>query len=121
VNTNQNRAAVAAITLRSIAQRLTHDQLTERDEIDIGKQLIGVADEFDAAAAERSRALSASPLRDAERATLLVRINDTLRFLGAPGDWGYGTRLADLTLELLWLRQQLQTAAPKASEVQAGA
>jgi len=47
-------------------------------------------------------------LRPNERATLEVRLNDLLRFLNAPGDWGYGTPIADLTLYLLQFRQKLQ-------------
>lgn len=46
-------------------------------------------------------------LRPNERATLDVRLNDLLKFLNAPGDWGYGTPMADLTLYLLNFREQL--------------
>ncbi len=47
-------------------------------------------------------------MRPNERATLEVRLNDLLRFLNAPGDWGYHTPMADLTLYLLRFRQKLQ-------------
>lgn len=136
MKTDDNRAAVAAQTIRASIARLRQPvdlvnsawkgaamSLTDR----IGNEarvLAGVAEELEAAAVvmhERSRAISASPLRETERATLLIRINDTLRFLGAPGDWGYGTRLGDLTLELLWLRQQLQNSAALESEARVGA
>lgn len=33
-----------------------------------------------------------------------ARVDDLLRFLGAPGDWGYDTELGDLTLNLLRIR-----------------
>lgn len=46
-------------------------------------------------------------LMTAERATLDVRLNDLLKFLNAPGDWGYGTPMADLTLYLLNFREHL--------------
>lgn len=46
-------------------------------------------------------------LRPNERATLELRLNDLLKFLNAPGDWGYGTPMADLTLYLLQFRQKL--------------
>lgn len=49
-------------------------------------------------------------LKPNERATLDVRLNDLLRFLNAPGDWGYGTPMADLTLYLLNFREQLNRA-----------
>lgn len=48
-------------------------------------------------------------LRPHERATLEVRLNDLLRFLNSPGDWGYGTPMADLTLYLLEFRAQLNS------------
>lgn len=31
------------------------------------------------------------------RERLLLRIDDLLRLLGAPGDWGYDTKLGELT------------------------
>jgi len=45
-----------------------------------------------------------------ERAKLEVRLDDLLRFLNAPGDWGYGTPMADLTLYLLKFRELLNRA-----------
>lgn len=47
------------------------------------------------------------PMKPHERATLELRLNDLLKFLNAPGDWGYGTPMADLTLYLLEFRQKL--------------
>jgi hypothetical protein len=49
-------------------------------------------------------------LSERERGTLETRLNDLMRFLGAPGDWGYGTPMADLTLYLLNFREQLNRA-----------
>lgn len=46
-------------------------------------------------------------LRPNERQTLELRLNDLLKFLNAPGDWGYGTPMADLTLYLLKFRESL--------------
>ena len=42
-----------------------------------------------------------SPLNERERATLDMRMGDLLKFLGAPGDWGYGTAMGDLTEYLI--------------------
>lgn len=36
-------------------------------------------------------------LSASEASTLRLRIDDLLRFLGSPGDWGYGTKLGELT------------------------
>lgn len=36
-------------------------------------------------------------LSNAERKLILMRIDDLLRMLGAPGDWGYGTKIGELT------------------------
>jgi hypothetical protein len=42
-----------------------------------------------------------SPLSEKERATLDMRMGDLLKFLGSPGDWGYGTAMGDLTVYLI--------------------
>lgn len=43
-------------------------------------------------------ALPPNDVTDAERIRLLMRLDDLLRVLGAPGDWGYDTQLGKLTL-----------------------
>jgi len=47
-----------------------------------------------------------------DRSRLLMRIDDVLRTLGAPGDWGYGTKLGELT-RVLHAQKQVLCAAPK--------
>lgn len=49
-------------------------------------------------------------LRPHEKAVLELRLNDLLKFLNAPGDWGYGTPMADLTLYLINFRGMLNRA-----------
>jgi hypothetical protein len=46
---------------------------------------------------DEKQRFSISPLTDRERVTLGMRMDDLLKFLGAPGDWGYGTAMGDLT------------------------
>jgi hypothetical protein len=46
-------------------------------------------------------------LSERERGVLETRLNDLLRFLNAPGDWGYDTPMADLTIYLLKFREML--------------
>lgn len=46
-------------------------------------------------------------LRPHERGTLERRLNHLIEFLNAPGDWGYDTPMADLTLYLLKFREAL--------------
>jgi hypothetical protein len=55
-----------------------------------------------------SKALCSHPMKSHERATLDMRLNDLMRFLGSPGDCGYGTEMGDLTIYLLLFRQKLQ-------------
>lgn len=50
-------------------------------------------------------------LRAREQIILLMRLDDLLKFLGAPGDWGYNTKLGMMTLRLIELRQQIAKAA----------
>jgi hypothetical protein len=45
-------------------------------------------------------------LRPEELAMLKLRMGDLLKFLGAPGDWGYDTPMADLTIQLLQFSRQ---------------
>jgi len=47
------------------------------------------------------------PLSEREKTILLLRIDDLLRFLGAPGDWGYGSQLATITQGLAVLRDNI--------------
>jgi hypothetical protein len=46
-------------------------------------------------------------LRPHERGMLERRLDALLEFLNAPGDWGYDTPMADLTLYLLKFRDGL--------------
>jgi len=46
-------------------------------------------------------------LRPDERVKLEANLDNLLRFLNAPGDWGYGTPMGDLTVYLLGFRQKL--------------
>ena len=47
-------------------------------------------------------------LRPPVREGLLLRLDDLLRLLNAPGDWGYGTKLGELTKLLLIARDDLR-------------
>ncbi|MGD9539069.1 MAG: hypothetical protein AB7P52_17690 [Alphaproteobacteria bacterium] len=49
-------------------------------------------------------------LSEAEHHKLLDRLDLLLQFLGAPGDWGYGTELGALTLQLIDVRRRLSAA-----------
>jgi hypothetical protein len=51
--------------------------------------------------------LSAKPLSAVERATLDLRLNDLMKFLNRPGDWGHDTVLGNLTASLLNFRARL--------------
>lgn len=55
--------------------------------------------------------LCANPINADEKGRLLARVDGLLNFLGAPGDWGYGTELGNLTQYLLRLRPQIDTKA----------
>ncbi len=52
-------------------------------------------------------------LRASEKQVLLLRLDDLLRFLGAPGDWGYGTQLGAMTQRLIRLRRDIAAAEPR--------
>ncbi len=54
--------------------------------------------------------LVAHPLNDAERGKLLLRLDDLLKFLGSPGDWGYDTKLGVITQTLIALRRDVINA-----------
>lgn len=41
--------------------------------------------------------MSASPLTEREAMELEVHLSDLARFLGAPGDWGYASKLGQFT------------------------
>lgn len=48
-----------------------------------------------------------------EKTKLQLRLGDLLKFLGAPGDWGYGTELGDFTLAALHLKDSInRTCCP---------
>lgn len=51
--------------------------------------------------------LVACPLSDVERDTLLAHLEPLLRYLGAPGDWGYETKLGRITIRLYELRNDI--------------
>ena len=54
-------------------------------------------------------------LREHERLRLLEEIAPLRRHLGCPGDWGYGTKLATLTIILDQVRQDL-SASPQRTD-----
>lgn len=51
-----------------------------------------------------------SPLSKREAIQLEANLMQLLRFLGAPGDWGYKTKLGQLTLDLLAVRHEIHKA-----------
>ena len=56
----------------------------------------------------RAMPLSAGTLSDVDRAVLVRLVGHLADFLRAPGDWGYGTKLGDLTDRLLEVRRELR-------------
>lgn len=60
--------------------------------------------------------LSASPLSDREREILLLRLDDLVRFLGAPGDWGYQSKLGRWAQRLHALRNEVANAKTKQAQ-----
>lgn len=56
---------------------------------------------------DKEMPLVAHPLNEGEKAKLLLRLDDLLKFLGSPGDWGYGTKLGALTQQLTILRREI--------------
>ena len=59
--------------------------------------------------------LCASPLSMDEVIQLESNIMPLLRYLGSPGDWGYGTKLGRLTEVLHGLRSEIRQAAKNAA------
>jgi hypothetical protein len=55
-----------------------------------------------------SQKLCSFDLSETECARLLDRIDALVQFLGAPGDWGYGTKLGDATLFLIDLQKAVR-------------
>ena len=55
--------------------------------------------------------LCSSQLSAEERIRLDENLKPLLRFLGAPGDWGYETKLGRLTSVLDSLRREIWTSA----------
>ena len=46
-------------------------------------------------------------LSEAERHRLFASLEPLRQFLGSPGDWGYGSRLGNLTLEVIAIHREL--------------
>jgi len=57
---------------------------------------------------ESKKPLSRAQLSMSEKLRLAESMAPLISFLGAPGDWGYGSRLADLTIELKQIRNELE-------------
>lgn len=58
--------------------------------------------------------LCESALSYEEALRLEAELAPLMRYLGSPGDWGYGTKLGDLTAFLLSLRGQIEQAGKNA-------
>lgn len=54
--------------------------------------------------------LLAQPLNERERESMLAHMDAFLLHLGAPGDWGYETKLGVLTLRLREVRYEILRA-----------
>lgn len=52
--------------------------------------------------------LSVQPLSAEETNNLLLLLTPLRKFLGSPGDWGYGTKLADLTIDVARICTKLE-------------
>ncbi|HAR61751.1 MAG TPA: hypothetical protein DCS18_16380 [Alcanivorax sp.] len=59
---------------------------------------------------KRDALLSSTPLTDREALELDMRLAGLSRFLGAPGDWGYGTKLGNFTLDVKRLLADLRSS-----------
>ena len=59
---------------------------------------------------KRSTLLAATPLTDREVLELDMRLAGLARFLGAPGDWGYGTKLGTFSLDVIRLLADLRSS-----------
>ena len=62
----------------------------------------------------QSTQLCASPLSPVEQARLIGLLDSLAAYLGAPGDWGYGTTLGNLTITVLNARQAVRVAPVEA-------
>ncbi len=51
--------------------------------------------------------IAACPLSDVERGKLLAYLQMLLQFLGAPGDWGYESKLGQMTIRLTELQSEI--------------
>jgi hypothetical protein len=51
--------------------------------------------------------LACRQLTNHEKDRLLENLYPLIKYLGAPGDWGYGTELAKLTIYLHELKQEI--------------
>lgn len=58
--------------------------------------------------------LSESPLCYEEAVNLEIEMRPLLRYLGAPGDWGYGSKLGRLTQALHALVPEIRAAGKAA-------
>lgn len=54
--------------------------------------------------------LCGTPLSAREAVKLDTLLSDLQRFLGSPGDWGYNTKLGDLTQAVFAVRHDVQKA-----------
>jgi hypothetical protein len=54
-----------------------------------------------------------SPLNGKERQRLLGLVDALRGYLGSPGDWGYGTALGRLTIDMEELADRLRTGGDK--------
>lgn len=59
---------------------------------------------------KRNALLAATPLTDREALELDMRLAGLARFLGAPGDWGYGTKLGTFSLDIIRLLADLRSS-----------
>lgn len=61
-------------------------------------------------ASEKIKPLVAHPLSLHECEQIMALLGPLVRYLGAPGDWGYGTRLGDATVLLRDLYNEVVAA-----------
>lgn len=50
-------------------------------------------------------------LSDIERDKILIRLDPLIQYLGAPGDWGYDTKLGVMTVKLIEMRSAIRAKA----------
>lgn len=63
-----------------------------------------------------TRPLSTHPLTAREETEILGRMYALAEFMGSPGDWGYGTTLGDLTMQLHQVRAALMASRQNSAE-----